>query len=70
MALKLANFGAAPDDIDLLVASDAEEILGIGRFLPHARDGFHRPDIGTQPQDRILSRLGTDTLQSTHAANA
>ena len=27
---KLADFGAAPDDIDLLVASDAEEILGIG----------------------------------------
>jgi malate dehydrogenase (oxaloacetate-decarboxylating) len=27
---RLANFGAAPDDIDLLVASDAEEILGIG----------------------------------------
>lgn len=27
---KLANFGAGPEDIDLLVASDAEEILGIG----------------------------------------
>lgn len=27
---KLADFGAGPDDIDLLVASDAEEILGIG----------------------------------------
>ena len=27
---KLADFGAAPDEIDLLVASDAEEILGIG----------------------------------------
>jgi malate dehydrogenase (oxaloacetate-decarboxylating) len=27
---KLADFGAAPHDIDLLVASDAEEILGIG----------------------------------------
>lgn len=27
---RLADFGAAADDIDLLVASDAEEILGIG----------------------------------------
>ena len=27
---KLAAFGAGPEDIDLLVASDAEEILGIG----------------------------------------
>ncbi|MGH2341501.1 NAD-dependent malic enzyme [Segnochrobactraceae bacterium EtOH-i3] len=27
---KLAAFGAGPDDIDLLVATDAEEILGIG----------------------------------------
>lgn len=27
---RLAAFGAGPDDIDLLVASDAEEILGIG----------------------------------------
>lgn len=26
----LRNFGAGPDDIDLLVATDAEEILGIG----------------------------------------
>lgn len=27
---RLRNFGAGPDDIDLLVATDAEEILGIG----------------------------------------
>ncbi|MDA4845886.1 NAD-dependent malic enzyme [Hoeflea poritis] len=27
---RLANFGASADDIDLLVATDAEEILGIG----------------------------------------
>src|SRR5260370_39573246 len=26
----LRNYGAGPDDIDLLVATDAEEILGIG----------------------------------------
>lgn len=26
----LCDFGAGPDDIDLIVATDAEEILGIG----------------------------------------
>jgi malate dehydrogenase (oxaloacetate-decarboxylating) len=28
--MSLRNFGASPDDIDLIVATDAEEILGIG----------------------------------------
>ncbi|MDQ2959485.1 MAG: NAD-dependent malic enzyme [Candidatus Dormibacteraeota bacterium] len=30
IALAFENFGAAPDDIDLIVATDAEAILGIG----------------------------------------
>ena len=35
---RLANFGAGPDDIDLIVASDAEEILGIGDWASNGID--------------------------------
>ncbi len=34
----LANFGAGADDIDLIVASDAEEILGIGDWASNGID--------------------------------
>ncbi|MBB3810620.1 NAD-dependent malic enzyme [Pseudochelatococcus contaminans] len=45
---KLANFGAGPGDIDLLVASDAEAILGIG-------------DWGTNGVDIAIGKLAVYT---------
>ena len=61
----LRGFGAQADDIDLIVASDAEEILGIGDFVdryvqaarrvfPHAL--LHWEDFGSTNCRRILNR--------------
>jgi malate dehydrogenase (oxaloacetate-decarboxylating) len=52
---RLANFGAGPDEIDLLVASDAEEILGIGDWGFERHRHFHRQARGLHGRGRSRS---------------
>ena len=55
------NYGLGPDDVDLLVVTDAEAILAIGDWgMKRVRDlgrqarGLHRHGRGSDP-DRILT---------------